>query len=143
MVPCPDPNCQGTRYPLTGLRPQYVNALHPVRQLLAALASVSSSEGRQEGIKGMAVVFAVEVKAMQGIVSSSPDLAACSVGNYYLMLVQPSQLGLMFRLSCCTVLDFCACRFCWVGSTGHLVLCRGCQGSVPSCVAGIPAQTSQ
>ncbi len=42
--------------------------------------SVSSSSGQEETFDADAVVFAVGVKAMQGIVRSSPDLAACPVG---------------------------------------------------------------
>jgi hypothetical protein len=42
--------------------------------------SVISSSGQEEAFDADAVVFAVGVKAMQGIVRSSPDLAACPVG---------------------------------------------------------------
>ena len=49
--------------------------------------TVSSSEGQQEVVEGDAVVFAVGVKAMQGIVSTSPPLAACPVGTYPPMLL--------------------------------------------------------
>ena len=42
--------------------------------------TVGRSQGQQDVVEGDAVVFAVGVKAMQGIVSSSPDLAACPVG---------------------------------------------------------------
>ena len=44
--------------------------------------TVSSSKGQEETVEGDAVVFAVGVKAMQGIVSSSPDLTSCPVGTY-------------------------------------------------------------
>ena len=40
----------------------------------------SSKSGQQKVIEGDAVVFAVGVKAMQGITAASPDLLACPVG---------------------------------------------------------------
>lgn len=46
-------------------------------RLTGARLSVSSSSGQEEAFDADAVVFAVGVKAMQGIVRSSPDLAAC------------------------------------------------------------------
>ncbi len=47
--------------------------------------SVSSSSSEEEVFDADAVVFAVGVKAMQGIVSSSPDLAACPVGIPFIL----------------------------------------------------------
>ena len=41
---------------------------------------MSRSSGEEEAFDADAVVFGVGVKAMQGIVRSSPDLAACPVG---------------------------------------------------------------
>ena len=57
--------------------------------------TVSSSKGQKEVVEGDAVVFAVGVKAMQAIVSSSPDLAACPVGTYPPMLHLHRHLGLV------------------------------------------------
>ena len=56
---------------------------------------MSSSEGQQEVVEGDAVVFAVGVKAMQGIVSSSPHLAACPVGTYPPVLLLHRHFGLL------------------------------------------------
>lgn len=41
---------------------------------------MSSSDGTEEQYEADAVVFAVGVKAMQGIIAASPSLAACPVG---------------------------------------------------------------
>ncbi len=57
--------------------PQVICGFHLV---CSCRLSVSSSSGEEEAFDADAVVFAVGVKAMQGIVSSSPDLAACPVG---------------------------------------------------------------
>ncbi|DBA90704.1 TPA: hypothetical protein ACH3X1_003920 [Trebouxia sp. C0004] len=57
-----------------------VQQVHTQGRLTGARLSVSSSSGQEEAFDADAVVFAVGVKAMQGIVRSSPDLAACPVG---------------------------------------------------------------
>ena len=48
----------------------------------ACRLTVRDSSGKEKSIEGDAVVFAVGVKAVQGIVSSSPELAACPVGTH-------------------------------------------------------------
>ena len=69
---------------------------------------VSSSKGQQEVVEGNAVVFAVGVKAMQGIVSGSPDLAACPVGTYPPVLCTLAlwQVVLLVQYACCPKVVF-------------------------------------
>lgn len=58
-------------------------------QLVCRL-TVSSLQGQEEVVTTDAVVFAVGVKAMQGIVSSSPDLGASPVGTHLPTFCHPT-----------------------------------------------------